>query len=391
MRGLFLAFMLCIGLQQGPATAAVDLSRLSSEERAIYADWKSARDAYDAKADRYWSRTVSLRKLRRQKLEAGEPLSRDDYVLEQPPVYTGPAEPTAILAKLKPKDREKARNPRKAEPILPISHYVEAAADVYSFVPDRASERDFKRRYALEALRLGFTADQIVRVYALETGGIGTFDMQSGMHPVTGKGKPISTAIGYAQLVDANSVDAVAGHGERWAKRLMMLAATEGGERGRRLEAKARTLLKMRADALTVSDDWLSHKAYAQTREGMALHALNLDVDIGPWMQVQKLADTRAYAERKGKTRLTGAELELMNLAGPQSGYEMQQKLARDMPTANFFERKGYERNSIVRGRTASELLAEIERRMQAHIDEKGAVEFLQVFEEIEATGSTQP
>ena len=237
---------------------------------------------------------------------------------------------------------------------------------------------------------MGFTADQIVRVYALETGGIGTFDMQSGMHPVTGKGKPISTAIGYAQLVDANSVDAVAAHGGRWAKRLLMMAASEGGDRGRLLEEKARILVRMREDALTVPDDWLAHKAYAQTKKGMALHALNLDVDIGPWMQVQKLADTRAYAERKGKSRLTGAELELMNLAGPQSGYEMQQRLARDMPTANFFERKGYERNPIVRGRTASELLADIERRMLAHIDEKGAVEFRQVFEELEATSDIQ-
>lgn len=390
MRALLIAFILLIGLPLAPAMAGIDLSHLSDDERAIYIKWKAARDTYEAEAERYWTRTVALRKHRRQKLEANEKFTRDDYVLDQPPTYDGPAEPAAILAKLKPKDRERARNPRKADPILPMRDYVEAAADAYGFVPDRASERAFKRNYASEALSLGFTADQIVRVYALETGGIGTFDMQSGMHPVTGKGKPISTAIGYAQLVDANSVDAVAAHGGRWAKRLLMMAAGDAGERSSRLEAKARILLRMREDALTVPDDWLAHKAYAQTQKGMALHALNLDVDIGPWMQVQKLADTRAYAERKGKSRLTGAELELMNLAGPQSGYEMQQRLARDMPTANFFERKGYERNAIVRGRTASELLADIERRMQAHVDEKGAVEFLEVFQELEATSDIQ-
>ncbi len=381
-----LAMVLLFGMFAVPARAEADLSPLSAEERAVYATWKRARDAYEADAEVYWSRTVELRKLRREKSAAGDQLTRDDYVLEQPPAYDGPEEPKKLLAKLRPKDREKAKNPRKADPILPISAYVEAARDIYGFVPDAASERRFKQSYAAEAVRLGFTADQIVRVYALETGGIGTFDMQSGMHPVTGKGKPISTAVGYAQLVDANSVGAIVHHGEGWAKRLLMMAAGSNGERARKLEAKARVLLRMREDALTVPDEWTAHRVYAQKRKGMAVHALNLDADIGPWMQVQKLEDTRLFAVRKGKTRLTGAELEIMNLAGPQSGFEMQLKLTRDLPTANFFERKGYERNSIVRGRTAGQLLAEIEKRMEAHLEEKGAVEFLDVFRELDET-----
>lgn len=382
------ALVLLFAVLTLPARAEIDLSPLSAGERAIYAEWKRARDFYEAVAEVYWARTVELRKLRREKSAAGESLTRDDYVLEQPPAYDGPKEPAKLLAKLRPKDREKAKNPKKVEPILPISAYVEAARDVYGFVPDVVSERRFKLSYAAEAVRLGFTADQIVRVYALETGGIGTFDMQSGMHPVTGKGRPISTAIGYAQLVDANSVGAVVHHGEGWAKRLLVMAAGANGERAHKLEAKARILLAMREDALTVPDEWTAHKAYAQKRKGMAVHALNIDADIGPWMQVQKLEDTRLFAVRKGKTRLTGAELEIMNLAGPQSGFEMQLKLTRDLPTSNFFERKGYERNSIVRGRTASQLLAEIEKRMEAHLDEKGAIEFLDVFRELQETSA---
>ena len=383
---LRLALILLFGLFAVSARAQIDLSPLSAGERAVYAKWKRARDAYEAEAEVYWGRTVERRKLRREKSEAGETLTRDDYVIEPPPAYEGPKEPAKILAKLKPRDREKAKNPTKVEPILPISAYVEAARDVYGFVPDVVGERRFKQSYAAEAVRLGFTADQIVRVYALETGGLGTFDMQSGMHPVTGKGKPISTAVGYAQLVDANSVGAVVHHGEQMAKRLLVMAAQAEGARGRRLEAKARIILRMREDALGVADEWTAHKAYAQSRRGMAVHALNLDADVGPWLQVQKLEDTRLFAERKGKARLTGAELEIMNLAGPQSGFEMQQRLARDLPTANFFERKGYERNSIVRGRTAGQLLAEIEKRMDAHLDEKGAIEFFDVFRELEET-----
>jgi hypothetical protein len=373
-------------MMPSPAVAEVDLSPLSAGERDTYATWQRARDAYAAEAERYWARTVALRKLRREKSAAGEALRLEDYVLEPPPAYAGPKEPSKVLAKLKPKDRDKARKPKPAEPILPLSAYIEAAREAYGFAPEIVSERAFKRNYAHEARRLGFTADQIVRVYALETGGLGTFDMQSGMHPVTGRGKPISTAVGYAQLVDANSVGAVVHHGEQMAKRLLVMAAQADGERGRRLEAKARVILEMREDALGVADEWTAHKAYAQTRRGMAVHALNLDADVGPWLQVQKLEDTRLFAERKGKVGLTGAELEIMNLAGPQSGFEMQQRLARDLPTANFFERKGYERNSIVRGRTAGQLLAEIERRMDAHLDEKGAIEFFDVFRELEET-----
>ena len=386
LRVTLLAVLMMTGLGGETVRAEVDLSPLSADERTIYRKWQRARHAYEAVAERYWARTVALRKERRKKSTAGEALSRDDYVLEQPPAYDGPEEPAKILAKLRPKDQEKARSPLKVEPILPLSDYVEAAREAYGFTPDIVPERVFKRNYAHEALRLGFTADQIVRVYALETGGLGTFDMQSGLDPVTGKGKPISTAVGYAQLVDANSIGAVVHHGESMAKRLLFMAAGTTGAHGRRLEEKARIVEAMRRDALSVPDEWTAHKAYAQTKKGMAAHALNLDADIGPWMQVQKLEDTRLFAVRKGKARLTGPELEIMNLAGPQSGFEMQQRLARDLPTSNFFERKGYERNSIVRGRTAGELLAEIEKRMQAHMEEQGSLEFLEVFRELSET-----
>jgi hypothetical protein len=378
------ALVLVGGAPTGAET--IDLSPLAADERAIYLRWKRAWAAHEALAGRYWSRIVELRKLRREKSTRGERLTRDDYVPEQPPVYDGPSEPKTVLVKLRPKDREKARRPARTEPVLPLEAYVDAARDGYGFAPEIVSERAFKRNYAVEALRLGFTADQIVRVYALETGGVGTFDMQSGLHPITGKGKPISTAVGYAQLVDANSIGAVVHHGERMAKRLLVMAASADGARAHRLEQKARILLRMREDALSVSDEWTAHKAYARTRKGMAVHALNLDADIGPWMQVQKLEDTRRFAERKGKSRLTGAELEIMNLAGPQSGFEMLQQLARDLPTANFFERRGYERNGIVKGRTAGELLAEIERRMETHLGEAGSLEFLEVFRELSET-----
>ena len=53
-----------------------------------------------------------------------------------------------------------------------------------------------------------------MRIYALETGGQGTYDMQSGFNPITKQGKPISSALGYAQLLHANSTSELVKHGE---------------------------------------------------------------------------------------------------------------------------------------------------------------------------------
>jgi hypothetical protein len=53
------------------------------------------------------------------------------------------------------------------------------------------------------------------------------------------------------------------------------------------------------------------------------------------------------------------------------------------MPTANFFSEGGYYRNSIVREKTAAELLAALEQRMEANLKKPGAIEFAQAFDEV--------
>ena len=66
---------------------------------------------------------------------------------------------------------------------------MDAAKRVYNFTPERVSEKEFKLRYAEEASALGLTKEEVVRVYALETGGVGTYDMQSGVHPSNKAGR----------------------------------------------------------------------------------------------------------------------------------------------------------------------------------------------------------
>ena len=83
----------------------------------------------------------------------------------------------AIRAISPPKERAKPAE-RKALTSPGIDDFLAAAKKYYGFEPTRISEREFKRRYAEESLALGLTKEQVVRVYALETGGNGTADMQ---------------------------------------------------------------------------------------------------------------------------------------------------------------------------------------------------------------------
>ena len=96
-----------------------------------------------------------------------------------------------------------------------------------------------------------------------------------------------------------------------------------------------------------------------------------------------KLKGLKDDAEKAGRGPLSGAQIELMNLAGPRTGLEMMTPLGRTMPTANFFSEGGYYRNSIVREKTGAELLAALEARMEAHLKKPGAIEFAQVFDEL--------
>ena len=71
-----------------------------------------------------------------------------------------------------------------------LADFLAQAKAQYDFVPERIPEREFKLRYAREALRVGLTKDQVVRVYALETSGLGTADMVAGIHPIKKTGQP---------------------------------------------------------------------------------------------------------------------------------------------------------------------------------------------------------
>ncbi|HEY8247729.1 MAG TPA: hypothetical protein VIG38_10675 [Hyphomicrobium sp.] len=372
----------------GAAAASVPefLASLSPAQAEEFAAWRNAKMRYDRQLDAYWAEVEKKRAGRRAKRGKTKFFDTDDYVWSYPPTYQGPRlsadldrQWTRFLAA-----QERPEEPAQEKKELPgLADFLAAARKHYGFEPMRIPEREFKRRYAEEAIALGLTKEQVVRVYALETGGDGTADMQAGIHPITKKGKPISSALGYAQLLHANTIGELVKHGDQFVKRLQRLKAGAGDPaRADELHRKIAALQAMIRSARSVPDDWYRHVAFAQNSKGYGIHAINLDGDIGPWLQSLKLRGLKDTAARKGVTNLSGEEIEIMNLSGPATGLEMMQPVGLTAPTPNFFARKAYYVNKMVIGKTSAELLAEFTRRMDASSRKAGAVEFAAAFDE---------
>ncbi len=355
----------------------------------IAAPYKAAYAKFRSRANTYWSGVSKKRSGRRAKKKKGLAITRKDYVLTHPPEYKGPQKPQCLIALEKKKPRKKRRD-------LPVvADYLSALKREYGFTPPIVSERRFKEIYARESLTLGLTADQVIGVYALETGGIGPYSRLSGIFPVDYKcrkikprGRAASTALGYAQLLAANSNAVLKSHGVAFAKRLEFKALMADGPRARELRTKAKLLRRVRSDIASGitrysnRNNWREFIAFGKTSKGFAAHALNLDPDIGPMMQVQKLKKIVKVANRKGFARVSAAELELMNLVGYGRGLEMMTRVARGVPTSNFFSRRGYNRNPVSKNLTAEGLLKKIGRIIVKRRKNCGAIEFEEVFRE---------
>ncbi len=378
----FAAFMFLAGASPVVATdtpalpdfVANAMAQASPEAMAEYRrklkEWEEAQAPFEA----YWDSIAEKRRGRNAKRRAGQQITLDDYVLTQPPVYTGPKRPIDPSAPERP--------PRKSIPMVP--DLIQAAVEHFQFSPQMpANEIDFKRAYARVAAAAGLTKEQAVRVYSFETGGNGNYDMQSGYRgPGT---RPISTAIGYNQLLTTNSVELMAEQGDALLKALRDKAAALSGLPRKAMEEKIAVMKKMVAFARSVPDTWSDHEKLANTEKGWALHAMVLDIDVGPHLQTHKLLTSVIFARAKGHTRpLTAAELEMMNLTGDGTGLDMvtmPQAMREQVPTSNFFQRGGYERNPVAsRNNTVAKLLAITNERMDVNSAKPGAQELAAAF-----------
>src|SRR6267142_229664 len=157
-----------------PATADAMAQAASPQAIAEYRrklrDYQEARAAFEQEASTYWTSIADKRRGRNAKRRDRQAIALDDYVLTQPPVYTGPKRP--VDPSPTPSEPEEAPRPRKAIPL--VADLLKAAAEHFQFTPQRpADEVEFKRAYARVASSAGLTREQAVRVYSFETGGNG--------------------------------------------------------------------------------------------------------------------------------------------------------------------------------------------------------------------------
>jgi hypothetical protein len=345
------------------------------------AEYQAARDAYEADATAYWSAIAEKRRGRNAKRRERQVVMIDDYVLTQPPVYNGPRRPVNPQPEPEP---ESTPRPKKIIPV--VGDLLKAASDYFQWAPQRpATEADFKRAYARFATNAGLTREQAVRVYAFETGGNGNHDMQAGLSSWRPGAHAISTAIGYNQLLTTNSVELIAEQGPLFLKVLTGRAAQLTGAARQAMDYKIAVLKKMVDLARSVPDEWAEHEKMGDTPQGWALHAMVLDIDVGPMLQTHKLLTSVLFARTKGYSRpLSAAELEMMNLTGDSTGLDMvtmPSDVREQVPTANFFQRSGYERNPVAsRNNTVAKLLAVTDARMDSNSSLPGARELAAAF-----------
>jgi hypothetical protein len=362
-----------------PSATAPSPSAAVIEYRRKLEEYTKARQAFDDEASAYWKSIADKRRQRNAKRRGNQDIVLEDYVLTQPPVYSGPPQPVDPSAPGPP-----PRPPREYVPV--VADFLKHAAEQFNFTPQRpAGEMEYKRAYAKAALAAGLTKQQIVRIYAFESGGNGGYDVQAGLEYATPGARAINSALGYNQLLNTNSVELMAEKGDYFVGVLKTRAAALTGEAKAALERKIEVVRRMIAFSRTVPDDWNEHDKLANTPRGFAVHAMNLDIDVGPLLQTQKLIDSVRFAHSKGYTApLTAAELEMMNLTGDGNGLDMVMMPAamRDkVPTSNFFQQGGYGRNPVAsRNNVVAKLIAATNVKMDHEVQLQGARDMAAAF-----------
>ena len=348
-----------------------------AEYQYLLAQYLAARQRYEAEADAYWSVVADKRRLRVGKRRGGQDVLLQDYALTQPPLYAGPPPP---IDPSTPSEEP----PRKYVPV--VADFLRAASQEFKLVPQPPrSEIEYKRAYAKVAAAAGLTREQAVRIYAFESGGNGKYDVQAGLEYPRPDARAISTALGYNQLLSTNSVELLAEKGHQFIAVLQGKAAGLSGDSKEALQRKIVVLKSMIAFSRSVPDTWNDHDRLANTEKGLGIHALNLDIDIGPLLQTQKLLDSVVFARKRGYDRpLSAAELEMMNLTGDGNGIDMitmPQPWRERVPTSNFFRQGGYERNPIaIRNNVVAKLIAATDAKMDEEIRLQGAKDMASVF-----------
>src|SRR3982074_2398820 len=153
----YLAFALLLIAPQAGAMDAATLPAAPAGARAQAAspqasaeylrklrEYQEVRAGFEQEASAYWNSIADKRRGRNAKRREHLAIGLDDYVLTQPPVYTGPKRP------LNPEPEPEPEQPRRERKYIPVvADLLKAAAELYQFAPQRpVHEVEFKRAYA---------------------------------------------------------------------------------------------------------------------------------------------------------------------------------------------------------------------------------------------------
>ncbi len=366
------------GADQNAEKAAPSPAALADYQRKL-SEYNLARQKFDDESKAYWDSVAIKRRVRSDKRKTNQTALPEDYVLVQPPTYSGPSkpiDPSVTVPEIQP--------PQKYIPV--VADFLKAAFEQFQFVPQQpGNEMEYRRAYAKIAFDAGLKKDQVVRVYAFESGGNGKYDVQAGLEYDKPGARAVSTALGYNQLLCASTVGLLAEHGDEFILKLKKRAEGLFEPRKKQFEAKSLVLQRMVTFSKSVPNKWSDHVRIAQTLPGLALHALILDIDIGPMLQAQNLLNSVNYAKSKGRTQILSAvELEMMNLTGDGNGFDMiamTPDTQNNVPTSNFFERPGYEANPIaIENNVVAKLMTAINLKMDEESKLQGALDLASQF-----------
>ena len=181
-----------------------------------------ARRAYEDEATAYWQSVVDKRRGRNAKRRSNEAITLNDYVLTQPPIYTGPPRPPGYVPPRRDPEHRRCRSP--------ASRIFFGRRRALQLRAGPAEDRNgIQAGLRQAAAAAGLTKDQAVRIYAFETGGNGTYDGQAGIVGNRKDARPISPAMGYNQLLSTNTVSLLAEHGDKFVAALKASAEALGG------------------------------------------------------------------------------------------------------------------------------------------------------------------
>src|SRR5262245_8184192 len=92
-----------------------------AEYRRQLKEYQEARAAFEEEAGAYWASISEKRKGRNAKRRERQTITLDDYVLTQPPVYSGPKRPVSP-------EPEEEKPSRERKPLPVVADFLKAAA-----------------------------------------------------------------------------------------------------------------------------------------------------------------------------------------------------------------------------------------------------------------------